>query len=175
MSDRTFKLVVSIGLATGGILGMAGTFAPTASLRGILWGIDGIGLVLATALLTVAFYRRGEDVAAAGFLVFCIGESLLLAGAAQELAASGPGFGAGVGLWALGLALISSASVWPFAVRVLGFLASLVFAVTALQIFGGKPIDPLTSPLPYYGYPVLVATLAGWIVTLWRPTPAPKP
>src|SRR5689334_11293519 len=134
MSDRTLKIVVSIGLAAGGVLGMAGTFAPTASLRGLLWGIDGVGLIMATTLLTVTFYRRGEDVAAAGFLVFGIGESLLLPGAAMELRASGPAFGAGVSLWALGMALISSAPVWPFAVRVLGSLGTVVFAVTALQI-----------------------------------------
>ena len=168
MSDRTLKIIISIGLAAGGIFGMAGTFAPTASLRGFLWGIDGVGLIMATALLAVTFYRRGEDVAAAGFLVFCIGESQLLSGVAMDLAASGPSFGAGVGLWALGTALISSASVWPFAVRALGWLTTLVFAATALQIFGGRPISPLASPLPYYGYPVLVATLVGWIVTLWR-------
>jgi hypothetical protein len=42
---------------------MAGTFAPSASLRGLAWGIDGVGLVMAGAVLTLVFYRRGQDLA----------------------------------------------------------------------------------------------------------------
>jgi hypothetical protein len=32
---------------------MAGTFASSAALRGLCWGIDGVALVMASALLTV--------------------------------------------------------------------------------------------------------------------------
>jgi hypothetical protein len=32
---------------------MAGTFAPSPSVRGLLWGLDGIALIVATAMLTV--------------------------------------------------------------------------------------------------------------------------
>ena len=59
-------------------------------------------------------------------------------------------------------------SARPLAVRLLGFLAALLFAVTAVQIFAGVQVTPLTSPLPFVGYPVLVATLVGWIWTLLR-------
>src|SRR4051812_48963306 len=85
----------SWGLAVGGILGMAGTFAPSASVRGLLWGIDGVGIVMAGALLTVYFFRAGQDLAASGFLVLAIGEAMILSGAAMDLAASVPSFGAG--------------------------------------------------------------------------------
>jgi hypothetical protein len=41
-----------------------------------------------------------------------------------------------------------------------------MLTVTALRIFGGAPILPTSSPLPFFAYPFLVATLFGWIWTL---------
>jgi hypothetical protein len=40
----------------------------------------------------VKFLRKGKDCIVAGFLIFAIGESLLLAGTAAGLAASVPSF-----------------------------------------------------------------------------------
>ena len=77
---RRLRVLASIGLAVGGILGMAGTFAPSASLRGLAWGIDGVSLVMAGALLTLLFYRMGHDVVASGFLVFAVREGIILSG-----------------------------------------------------------------------------------------------
>jgi hypothetical protein len=111
MNDRSLRVMASVGLAVGGALGMAGTFASSASLRGLAWGIDGIALVTACALLMLRYFKLGQEVVAAGFLVFGIGESLLVSGAAMDLTRSSPSFGAGVGLWAAGLALISVAAV----------------------------------------------------------------
>jgi hypothetical protein len=145
---------------------MAGTFAPSASLRGLAWGIDGVGLVMASALLTLAFYRKGQDLVASGFLVFLVGEGLILSGAAMDLAASVPSFGAGISLWALALVLISIPRVFPVPVRLLGFFAAVLFGVAAVQIFAGIQVMPTTAPLPFYAYPVLVATFVGWIWTL---------
>ena len=84
MSDSRLRLVASIGLTVGAVLGMAGTFAPSA-LRGLAWSLDGIALVVAGALLLVHHFRRGNDIAAAGFLVFVAGDGLILSGAAMEL------------------------------------------------------------------------------------------
>jgi hypothetical protein len=161
-------VLASIGLAVGGILGMAGTFAPSATLRGLAWGIDGVALVMAGAILTVAFYRMGQDCVAAGFLVFAIGEGLILSGAAMDLDASVPSFGAGSSLWATALALISIPPVFPFLVRTLGLIAAGLFVATALQIFAGVPLTPLSSPLPFFVYPFFVATFFGWIWTLLK-------
>ena len=77
MNDRHLKVLASVGLALGGALGLAGTFAPTASLRGLAWGIDGLALVMAAALLTVLFLRKGADLVAAGFMVFAVGQAEL--------------------------------------------------------------------------------------------------
>ena len=153
---------------------MAGTFAPSASLRGLAWGIDGVGLVMASALLTVGFYRRGQDLVASGFLVFAVGEGIILSGAAMDLAASVPSFGAGTGMWAVALALISVPRAFPLLVRILGLVASVMFAATAGQIFAGVQILPTSSPMPFYAYPVFVATFVGWIWTLLRADGPPK-
>lgn len=81
-SDQRPRLMAPSGLLIGAALGMAGTFVPSASLRGLLWGLDGIALIVATALLTIHHFRRGNDVVAAGFLVFVAGETLILSGSA---------------------------------------------------------------------------------------------
>jgi len=168
MNDKPLRVLASIGLGVGGVLGMAGTFAPSASLRGLAWGIDGIALVMACSLLALRFFRMRQEIVAAGFLVFAVGEGLLVSGAAMDLAPSAPAFGGGVGLWAAGLALISIPRVFPKVVRLLGLAAALLFAATACRIFAGAQITALSQPLPFFAYPVLVATLVGWIVTILR-------
>ena len=147
---------------------MAGTFAPSASLRGLAWGIDGVALVMASALLTLLFNRIGQDIVAGGFLVFAVGEGVILSGAATDLAASVPSFGAGAGLWSIALVLISVPRYFPVVVRLLGLVAAAMFGATAEQIFAGVQILPISSPLPFYAYPVFVATFVGWIWTLLK-------
>ena len=66
MNDKPLRVLACIGLAVGGALGLAGSFAPSSSLRGLAWGIDGTALVMACALLAVLFFRRGQDIVAAG-------------------------------------------------------------------------------------------------------------
>ena len=89
------NLVAAIGLALGAVFGMAGTFVSAANLRATFWGIDGTGLVVATAILAFKFFRRGSDLLATGFLVFAIGEGVLLTGVALPLDAMVPTFCAG--------------------------------------------------------------------------------
>jgi hypothetical protein len=172
MNDKSLRVLASIGLGVGGALGLAGSFAPSAPLRGLAWGIDGTALVMACPLLMLRFFRLGQEIVAAGFLVFAIGESLLVSGAAMDPAQSAPSFGGGVGLWAAGLVLISAPRVFPMVVRLLGLVAALLFAATASRIFAGAPIMALSQPLPFFAYPVLVATFVGWIVTIMRDGPA---
>jgi len=168
MNDKNLKIWASVGLALGGIFGIAGTMAPSASLRGIAWLIDGVGIVLAGALLSVHFLRRGEDIVAAGYLVLAIAEGLMLSCASMALGAATPIFGGGISLWALAIALVSSQKVFPPVVRGLGWIAVVLFTITALQIFGGTPLTPTSAPLPSYSYPFFVATFVGWIWTLLR-------
>lgn len=99
----TSDTIAAIGLAIGGAFGLAGTFVASAPLRETLWTIDGVALVVATALLTMKYQRLGNDSVAAGFLTFLAGESLLLAGNAAGLEASVPSYVGGISLWAAAL------------------------------------------------------------------------
>jgi hypothetical protein len=168
MDQKYQRFLAALGLGVGGALGMAGSFAPTDALRGLAWGIDGVSLVIASALLVVIQMRNGRDLLAAGFLVFAIGQGLVLSTAAINPADASPTFGAGVGLWAAGLALVSAPSFYPVIVRLLGLVASILLAIVAVQIFIGVEIDAMSSPLPFFAYPVLVATMIGWIWSLLR-------
>lgn len=162
MSDSRLRRVASLGLVTGAVLGMAGTLAPSAVWRGLAWGMDGTALIVASALLAIHHVRRGNDLAAAGFLVFVVGEALILSGVAMALEASAPPFAAGVALWAASLALVSTSKIMPLLVRGLGAVAAGLFAVVAVRMFMGAALTPLSQPLPFFAYPFFVATLLGW-------------
>lgn len=149
-------------LVLGALLGLAGSFAPSASLRGIAWGLDGTLLVVAGAVLAVHCLRRNLDHVAAGFLVFIAGQTLVVSGSAMSLESSSPLFAAGAALWAAALLMISAPKVMPILARATGTLAALLFATTSLQIFAGRPLTPLSAPLPFFAYPVFVVTLLGW-------------
>jgi hypothetical protein len=58
--------------------------------------------------------------------------------------------------------------VFPMVVRLLGLVAALLFTATACRVFAGAQIMALSQPLPFFAYPVLVATFVGWIVMLLR-------
>jgi len=161
-------VIAAIGLAIGGALGLAGTFVPLAEARQILWGIDGVGIVVACVLLTLKYFRLGSDLAAAGFLVFGIGEALLVSGNSAGVAGSAPSFAGGVLLWAAGLMMIGAAGVFAAWIRYVGMFAAILFAVTAARMHLGEPITALSSPLPFFAYPFLVITFGGWIYTLIR-------
>lgn len=154
--------VAPAGLVIGAVLGMAGTFAPSATMRGLCWGVDGIALVVAAAILTLHHFRRGNDLVAAGFLVFVAGETLIVSGSAMDLEASRPLFGAGVGLWAASLALVSAPRVMPGWLRGVALVGAILFFAVAVQVFGGSALTPLSQPLPFFAYPFLAITLFGW-------------
>jgi hypothetical protein len=169
-SDAAPRAVAAATLVIGALLGMAGSFAPSAAVRGLCWGIDGVLLVVGSALLAVHHVRRGDAQLAAGFLVFLAGETLIVSGSAMDLAASAPTFAAGAGLWSAALALVSVSRVIPIFVRATGAIAAMLFAVTAARIFTGAALTPLSQPLPFFAYPFLAATLFGWAWVHWRGT-----
>ena len=168
MNQRLTKLTAVTGLVTGGILGMAGSFAPSPSLRCLAWGVDGVGLIVATSLLTIYYFRKGFDVTAAGFLIFAVGESLILSSSGIDLDAGISSFGAGTSLWAASLFLISSQKTFPLFIRCTGVAAAVLFSVVAIEIFAGNPLNALAKPLPFYAYPILVITIFGWAWTLLK-------
>jgi len=162
------NVAAAIGLALGGVFGMLGTMVSERNLQAAFWAVDGVGLVVATALLALRFFRMGNDVVAAGFLVFTIGESVMLAGTAESLAGSVPSFAAGTALWSAALLLTSVPKEFASWIRLVGTVGAILFAITAARIFWGEQVLPTTSPLPFFAYPFLVLTFAGWIWTLLK-------
>lgn len=160
------KIVAVAGLALGGVFGLLGTFVGQRNLQSAAWGIDGTGLVVATALLSLKFFRKDNDIVAAGFLVFAIGEAVMLAGTATTLADSVPSFAAGTALWSAALLLTSIPKQFAVWTRVAGIVGAILFAITSARIFWGAQVLPTTSPLPFFAYPFLVLTFVGWIWSL---------
>lgn len=162
------SVVAAAGLALGAILGMAGTMAAASNLRAAFWAIDSVGVVVATAILAISYFRKGKDAVAAGFLVYAIGEAVVLSGTAATLEASIPAFAAGTALWSAALLLTSVPKEFDNWTRATGILGALLFAVTSAKIFWGEQLTPIARPLPFYAYPFLVFTFAGWTWTLLR-------
>jgi hypothetical protein len=133
-----------------------------------LWAIDSVGLVVAASLLTLKYLGGGSQLLAAGFLVFAIGEGVLLSGTAAGPRGSVPAFAAGTALWAAALALVSAPPRTPGWLRLVGGITACLFAITAGRIYAGEVLLPTSTPLPFFAYPFLVATLLGWAWMLLR-------
>jgi hypothetical protein len=161
-------IIAVIGLILGSTLGIGGTLVSTDALRQIFWMIDGVGLVVATSLLAVRSFRGGDDIAATGFMVFALGESLLVSGNAAGLEASVPSFGGGVALWSAGLLLISLSGNLAMWIRAVHIVAAILFAIVAFRIASGEHLVPTSSPLPFFAYPFAVLGFVGWIVTILK-------
>ena len=167
-SERTLNRIAALSLVVGSVFGLAGTFVASQQVQASLWVIDSVALVIATSLLAMKYFRAGADVVAAGFLVFAIGEGVLLLGTAAGPRASVPVFAAGTALWAAGLILISAPSQLRSPMRLLGGVGAGLFALIAGRIYSGEMLLPTSTPLPFFAYPFLVATLLGWVWMLLR-------
>ena len=108
------------------------------------------------------YFRKGSDLTAAGFIIFAIGESLVLSSSGFDLDANAFTFGAGTGLWAASLFVISLQKTFPLLIRITGLLAAVLFSMVAIHIFIGDHLNALTKPLPFFAYPVFVITIFGW-------------
>ena len=137
------NVIAAVGLALGGALGMAGAMVLQQNVQAILWAIDGAGLVMATPLLAIKYFRMGNDIVAGGFLVFAIGEGvILLSGPAAGLAGSIPAFAAGTALWGTALLLVSIPKLFAAPVRLLGIVSAVLFMITSARIFWGEQLVP---------------------------------
>ena len=162
------NIIAALGLGLGAVFGMTGTFVVQPNLQAVLWAIDGAGLVMAAAILALKYLRTGQDLVAAGFMVFAIAEAVIMSGTAAGPAASVPSFAAGTALWAIALLLISIPRQFAAPVRLLGLASAILFGLVAAKIFRGEQLLPTSAPLPFYAYPFLVMTFLGWIWSLLR-------
>ena len=164
-TKNPINIIAAVGLGLGGVFGMAGTFVAQPTLQAVLWAIDGAGLVMAAAILSLKYFKTGQVIVAAGFMIFAIAEAVIMSGTAAGPAASVPSFAAGTALWATALLLISIPKEFALPVRLSGLVSAVLFFVVAGRIFGGEQLLPTSAPLPFFAYPLLVMTFVGWI---WR-------
>jgi hypothetical protein len=160
---RNVRILAIAGLIAGGVLGIAGSIVTAQDVRAVCWAIDGVGVIIATTILALTFVRSGRMEVAAGFLIYTIGESVMLGGTAMSLEASVPAFAAGTVLWSAGLVLVSVPRVFAIWTRGSGLIAAVLFGIVSLSIFRGVPLTPIAHPLPFFAYPFLVLTFVGWI------------
>lgn len=168
MKEKSTVITAAIGLLVGCVLGMCGSIVSSGEFRSVAWGIGSTSLILAAALLTVFYFRKGYDMLAAGFLIYAIAETAVFSSCATDLDSNIPSFGAGSFLWALAIAVLSLQKAFPLFVRCTGIIASVSFAIVSLLIFTGHPVSALAKPLPFFAYPFLAITLAGWAWTVAR-------
>ncbi len=162
------NIIAASGLVLGGVLGIVGTMVTQQNLRSIAWAVDGTALVVATCLLAIRYFRKGNDCVAAGFLVYAIGEGVMLGGTAGTLEASVPSFAAGTAMWAAALLLTGIPKEFALWTRTASIVGGVLFAIVSAQIFCGQQLLPISRPLPYFAYPFLVLTFAGWFWTLLK-------
>jgi hypothetical protein len=160
--------VAAIGLALGAVFGLIGTVVTDQRVRAGSWAIDSVGLVVATSVLALQYFRKGNDCVAAGYLVFAIGEAVMLSSTAASLEASVPAFAAGTALWSAALLLTGIPNEFALWIRLASMIGAILFAITSARIFWGEQLLPIASPLPFFAYPFLVLTFVGWIWTLLK-------
>jgi hypothetical protein len=165
---RELRVLAVVGLVAGAILGMAGSMVAASNVRAVCWAIDAAGVIVATVILALSYLRAGKMEVAAGFLVYAIGEAIMLTGTSMSLEASVPAFAAGTALWSVGLTLISVPREFVLLTRLTGLVAAVLFGMVSLHIFRGTPLTPISRPLPFFAYPILVLTFLGWIWTIVR-------
>jgi len=89
---------------------------------------------MATVLLTIKCFRTGNDVVAGGFLVFAIGEGVLLSSAAADPESGIPSFAAGITLWGTALLLVSIPRLFALPVRIIGIVSAIPTAVPDVDL-----------------------------------------
>lgn len=165
--NQTKNIIAAVGLAIGAIFGIAGSIftAPVAQI--VLYEISSIGLTAGCALLAVKFVREEKDLVATGFLLLAIAEAVMTAGASLGQTGGQPSFAAGMALYVPAFLFISLPDTFPTWCRFTAMAACIPFGIAAATIFLGGQV-PSTSALPGAGYALLVASIVGWILTLWR-------
>ena len=161
--DRTLDYIAAGGLLVGAVFGLAGTFVASPMLQASLGVTDGVAWVGATSLLALRYFRAGVDIISRRLSGLC---DRRRAGRCRERPPdprpvcrpsprgrrSGPRrspssvhrgtYHGGCVRWAVSAQACSPSRPG--------------------RIYAGEVLLPTSSPLPFFAYPFLVATLLGW-------------
>ncbi|GEM_PF-5318937 len=160
--------VITIGLLAYVVLGMAGSALDRGSAQNILYAVSGVGIVAAGVCAAMRLVRRNQTIAASGFVILAIAESMLLVGGVPSAATGySASFAGGVLYYVPGLLLISLPSIMPLVVRALGALAAVPWAIYAFQNLTGEA-PASDAPVTVVGYILLSLAAIGWAIALAR-------
>ena len=163
------RMVVTGGVVTGVILGLAGNaFEGGTTARALLHAGSSMGLVAAAAILAMRMARTGHVMAAAGFAIFAITETMIWSGGGPSTGGAEATFAMAVLFSGPGLALVATAPMLPPWSRAAGVLAGLLFAVHGFRHLSGANV---TSEDPVVGiaYMLLALGMLGWAWSVLRP------
>lgn len=160
----SYNFIASIGLVIGLVFGITGGMLKDPHWQGISYEISSLGLIYASAMLCILYFRKGADLVAAGWLLFAIGEAAMSTGTAGGQPYSQPMFASGMGIYIPALIMISIPSEYPIWARIAGIISAILFAISAGMIFSGNEVLS-THPLPTSGYSVMTIAMIGYI---WR-------
>ena len=174
-SSMPYRILISVGLAIGAVLGLGGSFLPAGPPQNIALVLSSLGLIMGSALFAAWFAGRGHSIVAVGFALLALAESISFSGI--FLVASAPTFpgaytfAAGVALYAVALPLASVPSAFPLWTRIVGTLAAIPFAAHALLWLLGRSPAP-SGPLASIGYVLFTVATVGWMITVLRAAPS---
>jgi hypothetical protein len=174
-SSLSHRILIVVGLAIGAVLGFGGNFLPAGPLQNIVYTLSSLGIIMGSALLAAWIADWGQTIAAVGFALLALAESIGFSGI--FLVANAPTFSgaytfaAGVALYAVALPLASIPHSFPLWTRITGVLAAIPFAAHALLWLLGRSPEP-SGPLATIGYVLLIVTMVGWIITVLRTAPS---
>ena len=161
------NVIASIGFICGAVFGIAGSIFEDSVMQMCSYEISSVGLIAASALLTIKFLNEKKEILSAVFLLLAIAEAVMSGGTALGQTGAQASFGAGMALYVPAFLLISITKGFPLWSRITGVLATIPFLIAASKIFMGELVLS-TSALPGAGYCLLTITAIGWIINLLR-------
>jgi ABC-type transport system involved in multi-copper enzyme maturation permease subunit len=171
--NQQLNFIACAGLATGAIFGISGSAVSDPTLQIVFYEISSLGMVIAFSLLVMKFFREQKDFMATGFLLFALAEAVMSSGTALGEIGGQASFGAGMALYVPALLFICLPKEFPMWVRIAGIATAIPFFISAAKIFFGEVVLS-SSAVIGAGYGLLVLTIIGWILTLYRETRSTK-
>lgn len=161
------NLIASIGLAAGALFGMSGQVFTEPVTQTCLFVISGAAFTMGLVLLTFKYLRQKNDIVAAGFLLFSIGEAISTAATAADEKTALSAFAACMLFYIMGFLLVCLPATFPNWVRITGLVSATLFAIASTKFYLGYGIH-YNDALAGIGYGLLTITIIGWIISLLK-------
>jgi hypothetical protein len=162
------RIVIAAALASGAGFGIVGSIVPAGPSQDAAWFVSSLGLILGCVVLALRHLAEGRDLAAGGFFLVALGETIMQAAQGGADGARLAAFARGAGTYVPGLLLLAWSDRYAAWLRLTCAAAAVPFAVHASLYFVGlEPTEQGSAAT--LGYALLTAAVVGWLVALYRP------